>query len=47
MDIKNKINLQFDDCFFSEEVRCDYKISAEKKRIWAVELDLIKKFSEF
>lgn len=41
MDVREKINLQFDDSFFSEEVRCDYKISAESKRIWAVELDLL------
>ena len=27
--------------FLEEEVRCDYTIDSEMKRIWAVELDLV------
>ncbi len=41
MDIREKIKLHFDDDFYKEETRCDYKISAKTKRIWAVELDLL------
>lgn len=34
------------DDFFEPEVRCDYYISSEMKKIWAVLLDLYRKFSE-
>ncbi|MBY0011668.1 LicD family protein [Paenibacillus typhae] len=32
--------------FFEEEVRCDYKVTKEIKKLWAVELDLIAKLKE-
>ena len=32
--------------FFKEEVRCDYLVSAEMKRIWAVLMDMYLAFSE-
>lgn len=32
--------------FFKEEVRCDYLISAEMKRIWAVQMDMYLSFAE-
>ncbi|MGN0334339.1 MAG: phosphorylcholine transferase LicD [Lachnospiraceae bacterium] len=35
-----------DDAFYREEVRCDYLVTAEMKKIWAVELDLLEKFME-
>lgn len=30
--------------FFEEEVRCDFLVTKERKKIWAVELDLLLKF---
>lgn len=41
MDVKDIIKLKFDTDFFDEEVRCDYRITSETKKIWAVELDLL------
>jgi len=38
------IQLQIDDSFFEEEIRNDYLISKEMKKIWAVELDLLNEF---
>lgn len=38
------IRLQIDDSFFEEEVRNDYLVSTEMKKIWAVELDLLNEF---
>ena len=32
---------QFDESFFDEEVRNDYRISSKTKKLWAVELDLL------
>ncbi len=32
--------------FFKEEVRCDFKVDKKRKKIWAVELDLLLKFDE-
>ncbi len=31
--------------FYEEEERCGYVVSAEMKKIWAIELDLLQKFS--
>ncbi len=39
--IQDKLKLKFDDSFFDEEIRCDYKVTQKTKKIWAVELDLI------
>ncbi len=30
--------------FFEEEVRCDFKVDLNRKKIWAIELDLLLKF---
>lgn len=38
--------LEIPKAFFQEEVRDGYKISAEMKKIWAVELDLLNKLLE-
>jgi lipopolysaccharide cholinephosphotransferase len=32
--------------FFEEEVRCGYTVTAQMKKLWAVELDLLAKFAE-
>lgn len=37
----DNIKLKLSDDFFKEEVRNDYTVSPEMKRIWAVELDLL------
>jgi len=41
MDISEKINLQLDDDFFKEEVRCEFLVTETTKKIWAIELDLL------
>ncbi len=41
MTISDKIKLNFDDDFFYDEIRCDYKVSSKQKRIWAIEIDLL------
>lgn len=38
------IKLKLPDSFFEEEVRCGYTVSAETKKLWAVELDLLNEF---
>ena len=35
------LKLDYGKDFLKEEVRCDYTIDSEMKRIWAVELDLV------
>lgn len=40
------INLKLDKTFFDDEIRCDYKVSSEMKKIWAVLLDLLDEFSK-
>ena len=30
--------------FFEEEVQCDFVITKERKKIWAIELDLLEQF---
>jgi lipopolysaccharide cholinephosphotransferase len=32
--------------FFNKEVRCDFVVTTERKKIWAVEIDLYLKFAE-
>ena len=34
------------ECFFAEEVLCDYRVTQERKKIWAISLDLLFKFDE-
>lgn len=41
------IQLKIDPDFFKEEVRNDYTISPKMKKIWAVELDLLKQLDDF
>lgn len=39
------IKLHIDESFFNEELRCDYAVSSNMKKVWAVELDLLNEFS--
>lgn len=39
-----ELNLRFPESFFDEEVRCGYTVTAERKKLWAVELDLLCEF---
>ncbi len=34
------------ECFFAEELLCDYRVTQERKKIWAISLDLLFKFDE-
>lgn len=36
-----ELKMRFSDSFLKKEVRCGYEISAEMKKVWAVELDLL------
>lgn len=38
------IKLSFPNSFFDEEIRCDYTVSKEMKKVWAVILDLLSEF---
>lgn len=38
------ISIKLPDSFLNEEVRCGFLITHEKKKIWAVELDLLNEF---
>ena len=38
------IKLSLPEGFLEEEVRCDYTVSKEMKKVWAVELDLLAEF---
>ena len=40
------LSLEFPEEFFREEMRNGYKVSAEMKKVWAVELDLLSKLLE-
>lgn len=37
-------NGTFSSNFFKEEVRCDFLVTTERKKIWAIELDLLRQF---
>lgn len=39
-----KLKLDIPDSFFEEEIRDGYTVSAEMKKVWAVELDLVNEF---
>lgn len=41
----NCINLKISDVFWDEEIRDDYKVSHEMKKVWAVELDLLNELN--
>ena len=36
-----KLQIEIPEEFLKEEVRCGYTISAEMKKVWAVELDML------
>lgn len=36
----------FKEEFFQEEIICDYRVSVELKKIWAIELDMLRKLDE-
>lgn len=38
--------MQFDESFFKEEIRCDFLVTEQRKKIWYTELELLKKFDE-
>lgn len=38
------LKIKLPDGFLDEEIRCDYTISSEMKKVWAVELDLLVEF---
>lgn len=38
--------LEIEQDFLEEEVRCDYLVSKKMKKVWAVELDMLKKVDE-
>lgn len=42
--INQDISLQFPNNFFKEEIRNDYVVTVQNKKIWAVELDLLNEF---
>ncbi len=44
--IKEDIIHLLPDQFFQPEIRCNYYISHKMKKVWAIELDLLKKFAE-
>lgn len=39
--INQKTTLQFPEEFFNEEVRCDFVVTKKRKKIWAIEIDLL------
>ena len=38
--------MYFDSSFYKEEIRSDFLVTEERKKIWAVELELLEKFDE-
>ena len=40
------IQISLPDSFFKDEVLCGYKVNSKMKKIWAVQLDLLKAFAE-
>lgn len=46
MEMKHDMRAILGEDFFKEEVRCDYKISAAQKMVWAMQLDLYLVFKE-
>ena len=41
-----KLNIELPDTFFQKEIRECYEVTAEMKKVWAVELDLLNKLLE-
>lgn len=44
MEHKLPIKIQLPEHFLDEEVRCDYTVSTQMKKMWAVEIDLLFEF---
>ena len=44
---KLPIKLDVDDSFFKEEVLCDYTVTEDMKKVWAIELDLYNELKNF
>ena len=40
------LSINLSDEFYYSEERCGYYVSEEMKKIWSIELDLLKKFSD-
>lgn len=40
------LKIQLPDGFLNEEVRCEYRVSSEMKKVWSVQLDLLNKLDE-
>lgn len=38
--------MEYDESFIQEETRCDFFVSEKRKKIWYIELELLKKFDE-
>ena len=36
----------YDENFIKEEIRCDFTVTAQRKKVWFVELEILKKFDE-
>lgn len=36
--------IKLEETFYEEEIRCGYRVSSKMKKLWAVELDLLKQF---
>lgn len=43
MEFEKKIQIKLPDDFFNEEVRNDFVVSEQTKKVWAIELDLVEK----
>lgn len=46
MDKNLPIQCDLPDGFLDEEIRCEYSISSKMKEVWAVEIDLLRKFDQ-
>lgn len=40
------LKIQLPDGFLNEEVRCEYRVSSEMKKVWSVQLDLLNRLDE-
>ncbi len=38
--------MELDASFYKEEVRCDFAVTAKRKRVWAAELNILERFDE-
>ena len=40
------LGMNFEPSFFREETRCDFLVTEKRKKIWAVELQMLEKFDQ-